>query len=172
MAQSPAAGMSGRMIADASFGRRANRRRRRPHRADAPRMATAFSDPDSLPMRFHPRRLAAPLLACLLMLGAGAAGAQLRTIPADAKRGELTHVQENIIKLDDKTLRLSPGALIRDANNVIVLPTMVPAASPVRYQLDAQGMLHRAWLLSPEEAARPQAPIKPVAPGLPASGDR
>ncbi len=123
-------------------------------------------------MRSSPGRLTAPLLVCLFMLATGTAIAQLRPIPAEAKRGELTHVQENIVKLDDKMLRLSPGALIRDTNNVIVLPAMVPAESPVRYQLDSQGMLHRVWLLSPEEAARPDSPVKPAAPGQPASADR
>ncbi len=89
------------------------------------------------------------------------AWAQLRAIPPDTKRGELTHVHENVMQLDGKQVRLAPGALIRDTNNIIVLPTMVPARAVVRYRIDNQGMLNRAWILSPQEAAQDTA-AKPV----------
>jgi len=49
-----------------------------------------------------------------LALAAVAAQAQLRTIPADAKRGTLSHLQETIVLLDGKQARLSQGAQIRD----------------------------------------------------------
>ena len=59
------------------------------------------------------------LLAALL---ANPAAAQLRTIPADAKLGEIRHVQEMLVELDGKPQRLAPGAQIRDADNRLMLP--------------------------------------------------
>jgi len=93
----------------------------------------------------------------LLALGAcaGLALAQLRTIPADAKRATLTHVRETDVTLDGKPARLSPGAQIRDQNNRIVLPTMLPADTKVKYLPDAVGNLHRIWILSEQEIAQP-----------------
>lgn len=75
----------------------------------------------------------------------------------------MTLLSANVAKLDDQTVRLAPGALIRDQRNVIVLPTMVPAGSVVRYQLDPQGMLGNAWILNPTELAQEAPAItKPV----------
>src|SRR5687768_4815901 len=90
------------------------------------------------------------------------AWAQLRAIPPDTKRGELTHLRESLVQLDDKQLRLAPGALIRDTNNVIILPTMVPTKAVVRYQIDNQGMLSKAWILSPQEVAQDKPTPRPL----------
>jgi hypothetical protein len=95
------------------------------------------------------------VLAAALALAAGTALAQLRPIPAGAKRGTLTHVQELHVLLDGKPARLSPGAQIRDAESRIVLPAQLAPQTPVRYLLDGEGSLHRVWILSPAEAARP-----------------
>jgi hypothetical protein len=86
---------------------------------------------------------------------AGLALAQLRTIPADAKRATLTHVRETDVTLDGKPARLSPGAQIRDQNNRIVLPAMLPPGTKVKYLPDATGNLHRIWILSEQEIAQP-----------------
>lgn len=109
-------------------------------------------------------RLSYSHLAVALIAGglAFSAWAQLRAIPSDAKRGELTHLRENVMQLNDKQMRLAPGALIRDTNNIIVLPTMVPTKAVVRYQIDNQGMLSRAWILSPQEAAQDNSTAKPM----------
>ena len=40
---------------------------------------------------------------------------------------------------------------------MIVLPAAIPAGVLVKYQLDAQGNVHRAWMLTPQEAAQPDA---------------
>lgn len=88
----------------------------------------------------------------------GAAMAQTpiaRPLPADAKRGYLSHVRENILSLDGKQIKLAPGGQIRGANNLIIVPTALPKNSLVKYQLDASGQLFRAWILTKEEAARP-----------------
>ncbi len=77
------------------------------------------------------------------------AHAQLRSIPADAKPGTMRHLQDMIVELDGKTVRLAPGAQIRDAANRLVLPTAVARKTPVKYLVDPSGMVHRVWLLSP-----------------------
>ena len=97
------------------------------------------------------RRLIA---AALLLLVSATALAQLRTVPANAKRGEMRHLQDMIVQIDGARARLAPGAQIRDIHNRLVLPAAVPAGSVVKYQLDAQGMVVRVWILTPQEAAQ------------------
>lgn len=96
-------------------------------------------------------------LAAALMLAAAEALAQLRSIPADAQRGTLSHVREMNVLLDGKPARLAPGAQIRDGDNRIVLPAQLAPDSLVRYQTDAEGSLRRVWILTPAEAAQPDA---------------
>jgi hypothetical protein len=97
--------------------------------------------------------LAAVVALLAALLAAGPAGAQLRSIPDTAKRGELRHLQDMIVELDGKQARLSPGAQIRDAHNRLVLPASLAGKTPVRYLPDASGMVHRVWILTPQEAA-------------------
>ena len=97
-------------------------------------------------------------LVAFLCALTGAVHAQLRTIPADAKTGELRHVYDMQVAIDGKQQRLSPGAQIRDRDNRIVLPGEVPPGSKVRYLLDADGQVHRVWILTADEAAT----IKPA----------
>jgi hypothetical protein len=99
-----------------------------------------------------------PLLAAVgLALATAAASAQVsvRNLPEDAPRGYLTFVQGNVVALDSKEIRLAPGAQIRGANNLLVLPTALPKNSLVKYQLDGGGNLFRAWILTAQEAAKP-----------------
>jgi hypothetical protein len=77
--------------------------------------------------------------------------AQLRTIPQDAKRGEIRHVHDMLVEIDGKQQRLSPGAQIRDVNNRLVLPVSLSEKSEVKYLLDATGLVHRVWILSAKE---------------------
>ena len=86
-------------------------------------------------------------LAC-----AGAALAQLRTIPQDALRGTIRHVQEMIVDIDGTQRRLAEGAQIRDRQNRIVLPTAIPAGTLVKYQLDKDGVVQAVWFLTQQEA--------------------
>jgi hypothetical protein len=81
--------------------------------------------------------------------------AQGRIIPAEAKRGQLQHVQADTIRMSGKLMRLSPAAQIRDASNLIVQPTAVPAGTLVRYTLDVHGYVHRVWILTLQEASQP-----------------
>jgi hypothetical protein len=81
--------------------------------------------------------------------------AQLRTLPQEATRGHIRHVAEMDVEIDGARERLSPGAQIRDGSNRLVLPSALPAGALVKYARDAQGLVHRVWILTPEEAARP-----------------
>jgi hypothetical protein len=83
-----------------------------------------------------------------------AAHAQLRSVPADAKPGTLRHLQDMTVELDGKPARLSPGAQIRDAANRLVLPAAMRGKTVVKYLVDPSGMVHRVWILSPEEVAQ------------------
>jgi hypothetical protein len=85
---------------------------------------------------------------------AAPAAAQVRTIPQDAQRAQIRHVQENIIELNGYQIQLAPGALIRDASNRIIIPTAVPAGALVRYRLDDNRQVREVWILSPQEAAQ------------------
>jgi hypothetical protein len=105
------------------------------------------------------RRLAAScVLGGLLACSAGTVFAQLRTIPEDAVRGTMRHVQNTIIEIDGQRALLSAGAQIRGVSNTIVLPTALPPDSLVKYQRDQAGQVHRVWILTPQEAAQPDKP--------------
>ena len=94
------------------------------------------------------------LLVLLAALLAAPAAAQLRTIPKDAQRGQIRHVQASVVVLNEQEVQLSPAAQIRDASNRIIMPTALPAGSLVKYRLDAAGKLREVWILTPEEAAQ------------------
>ncbi len=97
------------------------------------------------------------ILALMLLLPALAA-AQLRTLPEDAKRGNIQHVTETLVSIDGQEMRLAPGATIRNQQNLIIVPTALPReGAEAQYLLDGNGQISRVWLLTPEEAARPRA---------------
>jgi hypothetical protein len=89
----------------------------------------------------------------MLSVAASAYG-QVRSIPEDAKRGQIRHLQDMVVEIGGKPQRLAPGAQIRDASNRLVLPTALPAGVPVKYLVDAEGMVRQVWILTPEEAAQ------------------
>jgi hypothetical protein len=97
--------------------------------------------------------------ALFLLLFATSAVAQLRTIPQEAARGEIRHLQAMYVELNGKPVQLSPGAQIRDTDNRLVLPTSLVEKFDVRYQLDGAGLVQRVWILTPLE--REQAPPLP-----------
>jgi hypothetical protein len=107
-----------------------------------------------------PRRLlrliAAGLLAVLPAYLAPLSLAQVRTLPAVAKRGEIRHVQDMLVEIDGKRMMLAPGAQVRDTANLLIVPTALPPQGAyVKYLIDAQGMVSRVWILTPQEAAQP-----------------
>lgn len=124
------------------------------------------------------------LMALLAASLAVAAWAQSlpRTIPKEARRGELTHVMQNVVSVDGQRMRLAPGALIYAQNNLTIVPTQVPRNSLVEYTLDRNGDLFKVWILTRDEAARlnpnssggdwpvegpPGTPIRQVLPEYP-----
>jgi hypothetical protein len=80
--------------------------------------------------------------------------AQLRTLPADARRGQIRHLQEMYVRIDGHTARLAAGAKVRDPHNRILLPAAIPPGSLVRYTVNAQGEVSAVWILSEREAGR------------------
>jgi hypothetical protein len=93
--------------------------------------------------------------AALLFLAAALALAQFRTIPNNAERGTLRHVQGNVVTMNGKSMRLAPGATIRNTENLIIVPTALPAGGALaEYVLDKEGMIFQVWLLTPAEASR------------------
>ena len=90
----------------------------------------------------------------LLLLAASLAGAQVRSIPQDAKVGEIRHLQDMMVEIDGAPQQLAPGAQIRDESNRIIMPTAIPPGTLVKYLVDAAGQIQRVWILTPEEAQR------------------
>lgn len=77
-----------------------------------------------------------------------------RAIPQETRVAEMQPAALGQVELDGKSYPLSPGAQIRDRNNLLVLPMSLTGAAKVRYQLDAHGNVHRIWILTPAEAAQ------------------
>jgi hypothetical protein len=93
----------------------------------------------------------------LLPLWVPSALAQLRILPEDTQRGVMAHVQDVIVSVDGKNLRLAAGGNIRDRNNLIIVPSALPPGGALaEYVLDMNGQISRAWLLTDDEARRPR----------------
>jgi hypothetical protein len=94
-------------------------------------------------------------LALALMLVATAAVAQMRAVPvpAEARLARMSLVEGNVVDIDGVRQQLAPGAQIRDESNRIIIPGALPPGSLVCYLLDGAGLVHRVWILTPEEAA-------------------
>lgn len=99
-------------------------------------------------------------LAALTTLSALPANAQtapefkpvVRPFPAAALRGELVVTAPPSITLDGKAERLSPGARIRDANNLLVMSgALVNQKLAVNYLRESAGQVHEVWILNSEE---------------------
>lgn len=83
----------------------------------------------------------------------GPAVGVLRTLPADALLGTMSAAAVGSVQIDGKALPLSPAAQIRNEANLIVLPTSIQQAVPVRYLVDTLGYVSRIWILTPAELA-------------------
>jgi hypothetical protein len=94
------------------------------------------------------------LILAIGLAASACALAQVRTIPADAKRGQIEHVEDTVIRMNGRVMRLSPGAQIRNTSNAIVAPTSLPAGVLVKYTLDTQGYVHRVWILTLQEISQ------------------
>ncbi len=104
-----------------------------------------------------PRRAAClALLPVLLWAASVLAQARPSPIPQDSRRGYIRHVEEMAVTVDDKAMQLAAGAVIRDQQNLIIVPVTIPRGGAwAAYKLDRDGQIFRVWLLTPDEIARP-----------------
>ncbi len=112
------------------------------------------------------RRLVRVTFALAALLP-GLLSAQLRSLPADAKAGEIRQLNDmTVIVADQSPLRLAIGVQIRDSDNRIVLPASIANGTLVLYLLDDQGLVRRAWIPSDAEAALipPRSAPQPYVP--------
>lgn len=111
----------------------------------------------------HLRHCAPLLLAASLTLAHVATVAQttpgaqaqpaVRPFPAAALRGALIVTQPPNIQIDGKPERLSPGARIHGANNMLVLSsTVVGQKYLVNFVREPLGLVHEVWILTEAEA--------------------
>lgn len=95
--------------------------------------------------------------SALLTLSAQAQEA-VRNFPERALRGTLVVQTAPEVLLDGAPARLSPGARIRDVNNLLVMPAQLAGQElTVNYLRDPQGLLHEVWILNAAEAAHKRA---------------
>jgi hypothetical protein len=96
-----------------------------------------------------------PIAGFALLAALAYAQAPLRDVPKDVKHGHIKVTSPPQVELDGKVDRLSPGARIRNVNNMIVMSgTLVGKTVPVLYRREAAGMLHDVWILTPDEESK------------------
>ena len=110
----------------------------------------------------HPGKVLIGLMLCV----AASVYGQVRSIPENAERGTILHLQDMVVEIGGKRLHLAPGAQIRDASNRVVMPAALPAGAPVKFVLDGAGLVRQVWILTPEEAAQVLARSKGRAASL------
>lgn len=79
----------------------------------------------------------------------------VREAPKDVRPGRLVVTAAPEITMDGKPDRLSPGARIRDLNNMLVMSAGITGQDiPVVYRRDAAGLVHEVWVLTSDEYRR------------------
>jgi hypothetical protein len=91
------------------------------------------------------------LAVSLVLIAPNPSWAQLRTLPAKAKRATLNGYQSPFVVLGNERLRLSPGAVIYDTHNRTIVPLALPAEADVVFTTDNSGAVVRIYLLTPQE---------------------
>ncbi|MGZ8260837.1 MAG: hypothetical protein ACXWUL_09845 [Caldimonas sp.] len=98
-------------------------------------------------------RIATALLAAVCTAAPATAQVQ-RAFPQNALRGAIVVGVAPALQLNGKPARLAPGARIRDAANMVVVPgAVVGGPYLVHYTVDTSGLVKDVWILRPEEAA-------------------
>jgi hypothetical protein len=107
--------------------------------------------------------LAATALTLFVALAPQQAQAQMaRNFPANALRGEIAVVQPPELLLNGRPVRLSPGARVRDENNMLALTgALAGRRLIVHYTVDTSGLVADIWILTPAERARLPWPVTP-----------
>jgi hypothetical protein len=98
--------------------------------------------------------LIAGALAALLVCASAWAQLPPRKIPPNALRGTYAPAPFPGAYIDGKLVQMAAGVRIVMPNNRTVPPAQVPAGTPVRYELDAQGKVRMVWVLTLEEARK------------------
>ena len=94
-------------------------------------------------------------LALALLAGAVCAQTLQRDAPKDVKPARMVVKAPPEITINGKPDRLSPGSRIRNTQNLVMLSgSLVGQDLPVVYRRDAAGLVHEAWILTPEEYAK------------------
>ena len=113
-----------------------------------------------------PARFLLALLALLVWTSSfnpAAAQTLQREFPPAAKRGTLVVTAPPAVLINGKSERLSPGARIKDANNMMVMSAALVGTSVlVNYVRDAQGLIHGVWILSVQEAQEKRAGMETI----------
>lgn len=78
-----------------------------------------------------------------------------RVFPANTLVAEMTKPVDGYTTLGGNKVAVSVACQIRDVNNLLIVPSMMPAKATVRYQLNVQGELWRVWLLAANERPTP-----------------
>jgi hypothetical protein len=92
------------------------------------------------------------LLSCLLSAASGFA--QLRNLPANAKRATVGQPRTlPYVELGGKVIRLAPGGVIYDQNNRTIVHGALPADVDVAFTTDMNGDAARIYILTPQEQA-------------------
>ena len=93
------------------------------------------------------------VLASLLL--AATSYAQLRTIPANAKRATVGQPQVlPNVELNGKMVRLAPGGVIYDQNNRTIVHSALPPGADVAITPAMNGDVARIYILTPVERAQ------------------
>ena len=90
------------------------------------------------------------------LFAAGAAQAQLRAIPPNAKRAIVGQEQYPLpyINIGGTRLKLAPGGLIYDQNNRTIVHNALPPGADVAVVPDMNGDVGRIYILTPQEQAQ------------------
>ena len=99
------------------------------------------------------KRLAVPIAGFLML--ATFAHAQIRTLPAEAKRATVGQPLElPYVNLNGKQVRLAPGGIIIDQNNRTIVHNALPPGAAVVFTTDINGDIGRIYLMTPQEQAQ------------------
>jgi hypothetical protein len=99
---------------------------------------------------------ACAVLALLAVSALQPVAAQLqRHFPQNALRGRFVVVDPPQIELNGHSAQLSPGARIRNQNNLMELSAgIVNQTHIVNYTVDPLGLVNNVWILTDEERAK------------------
>ncbi len=99
--------------------------------------------------------------AALVVAPHAAAQTLQRTFPAKALRGTLVVQAPPVVLLDGNADRLSPGARIHDARDMLAMSGALAGQTLlVNYLRDGAGLIHEVWVLTADEAAEKRSGAK------------